>query len=243
MLVKICGATGTGEVAALATAGADLVGLWHGVRHGHADLTLTELADLADAARAHAVPRPVLVTMESDVDRLRRAVARSRVRWIQLHGYQQPGTVRALRSACPGLSVVKAVHVRGGTCVEQALLGAYERAGVDVFLLDSLTGDGRPGSTGQAIDPEVAATLADRLQRPFLLAGGLTAANADRFRHVTAHPRFLGIDVDSAARDPDGRIDRDRVVTIRTHWTADREDVMSGTSQARAAVRQARGEP
>jgi phosphoribosylanthranilate isomerase len=218
VLVKICGATVAGEVAGLAAAGADLVGLWHGVRHGHADLTLDALAQLSGVATAHGRPRPVLVTTESDVDILRPAVTRSRVRWVQLHGYQPPGTVRALRSACPGLTVVKALHVRAGVCVEQALLGAYERSGVDVFLLDSLTGDGRLGSTGQTIDPGVVTTIADRLSRPFLLAGGLTASNAARFRQVAAHPRFLGIDVDSAGRGQDGRIDPDRVVTIRENW-------------------------
>jgi phosphoribosylanthranilate isomerase len=219
VLVKICGATLADEVAGLASAEADLVGLWHGVRHGHANLTLDTLALLSSVAAAHGGPRPVLVTTESDVDTLRLAVTRSRVRWVQLHGYQPPSAVRALRSACPGVTVVKALHVRDGVCVEQVLVGAYERSGVDVFLLDSLTGDGRLGSTGQTIDPAVVVALADRLSRPFLLAGGLTSAKADRFRQVTAHPRFLGIDVDSAARGRDGLIAQDRVMTIRKHWT------------------------
>lgn len=218
MLVKICGATGAGEVERLAGAGVDLVGLWHGVRHGHADLTLDTLTRLAAVARDR--PRPVLVTMASEVDVVRDAVTRSGVRWVQLHGFQPPGVVRALRSACPEVTVVKALHVRGGVCVEQALVGAYERSGVDVFLLDAFTEDGRVGSTGQSVDPGAAVAVADRLDRPFLLAGGLTAANVDRYREVVAHPRFLGIDVDSAGRGGDGRIDRDRVVTIRKRWTA-----------------------
>ncbi len=222
MLVKICGATRPEEVARLAAADADLVGLWYGVRHGHADLTLDALVALSAAAASHGGPRPVLVTTESDVDLLVRAVVRAEVGWVQLHGYQPPGAVHALRAACPELTVVKALHVRDGVCVEQPLVGAYERSGVDVFLLDSLTGSGRLGSTGLTVDPEAALAIADRLHRPFLLAGGLTAANAARFRRVTAHPRFLGIDVDGAARGEDGRIDRDRVATIREHWTADR---------------------
>lgn len=221
MLVKICGATSAAEVERLAQADADLVGLWHGVRHGHADLALDTFALLCEVAASFERPRPVLVTVTSDVDLLRTAVARSRVPWIQLHGYQTPGTVRALRSACPEVTVVKALHVRDDGCVEQALVGAYERSGVDVFLLDSLAEDGRVGSTGQPIDPGAALALADRLGRPFLLAGGLTSANTGRYRELTAHPRFLGIDVDSAGRGGDGRIDRDRVVTIRKHWTAD----------------------
>jgi len=218
VLVKICGATSAGEVERLAGADVDLVGLWHGVRHGHADLTLDVLTRLSAVAASFPRPRAVLVTMASDVDSVCAAVARSGVSWLQLHGYQSPGTVRAVRAAFPAVTVVKALHVRAGGCVEQALVGAYERSGVDVFLLDALAEDGRVGSTGQPIDPAAALALADRLDRPFLLAGGLTPANAGRYRAVTAHPRFLGIDVDSASRGGDDRIDGDRVRSIREHW-------------------------
>ncbi len=219
MLVKICGATSVAEVAGLAAADIDLVGLWHGVRYGHADLRPAVLGRLSAAARSVTRPSPVLVTLSSDVDAVRTAVTRARVPWVQLHGYQSPGTVRALRSACPGVTVVKALHVLDDGCVEQALVGAYERSGVDVFLLDALAEDGRVGSTGRPIDPGAAAAIADRLGRPFLLAGGLTAENADRYGELTAHPRFLGIDVDSAARDASGRIDHELAATIRDHWT------------------------
>ena len=74
------------------------------------------------------------------------------------------------------------LHVKGGECVEAPLIGAYEKAGVDVFLFDVVSDDGRVGSTGQAIDPAVVAPLADKLTRPFLLAGGISAANRGRVR-------------------------------------------------------------
>jgi len=96
---------------------------------------------------------------------------------------------------------------------------AYERAGVDVFLLDVLTADGRIGSTAQTIDPRAVTALAERISRPVMLAGGLTAHNATRFDGLRGHPRFFGIDVDSGTRNPDGRIDAERVVSIRRKWT------------------------
>ncbi|WP_436498900.1 hypothetical protein [Actinokineospora sp. HUAS TT18] len=216
MLVKICGATSAADVAALAAAGVDFVGLWHGVRGGHAELSVEALGSLAAAATA-AGPEPVLVTLESGVAAVRAAVERSGVRWVQLHGYQQPGMVRALLAACPEVAVLKVLHVRGDECVERGLLPAYERAGVRMFLLDTLGADGRIGSTAVPVDAAVAADVLAAATVPVMLAGGLTADNADRFRPL---PGLAGIDVDTGARDAVGRIDAAKVAAIKRAWTA-----------------------
>jgi phosphoribosylanthranilate isomerase len=150
------------------------------------------------------------------VDNLARAVEVSGIEWVQLHGYQQPGVVRALKAL--GTTVVKVLHLRDGECVERALIRAYQRAGVDVFLLDALSADGRIGSTAQTIDPSAAERIAEASERPIMLAGGLTASNAARYRPLTGHPRFFGIDIDSGARDANGHIDKDRVAEIRDQW-------------------------
>ncbi|TCO60577.1 phosphoribosylanthranilate isomerase [Actinocrispum wychmicini] len=218
MRVKVCGATQVADVELLAAAGADFVGLWHGVPRGHAELSGSALARLADAARTTG-PRPILVTLSSDLDTLGEALARSGIRWVQLHGYQQPAMVRRLKAAHPAVTVVKVLHMRGGECVERALIPSYERAGVDVFLLDALAADGRIGSTALTIEPAAAAAIADRVSRPVMLAGGLTADNSARYRSLTGHPRFYGIDVDSGSRDADGRIDARQVALIRDKWT------------------------
>jgi phosphoribosylanthranilate isomerase len=217
MRVKICGATRVEDVEVLAGAGADFVGLWHGVPRGRSELGLDRLTALAAVAHARRL-RPVLVTLESDMDRLGGVVARSRIGWVQLHGYQHPGGVRRLKAACPDVTVVKVLHMRDGECVEHALVRAYERAGVDVFLLDTLAADGRIGSTARTVDPEAAVRVADRVSRPVMLAGGLTARNAGTYLPMTSHPRFFGIDVDSGARDATGHIDARRVVQIRAKW-------------------------
>ncbi|MFI5617174.1 N-(5'-phosphoribosyl)anthranilate isomerase [Streptomyces sp. NPDC051567] len=219
MLVKICGATSAGDVELLDAAGADLVGLWHGVPGGHAELPAGDLPALAGAAHRTARLRPVLVTFLADVKALRETTAAARVRWVQLHGYQPPGTVRALKDAAD-LTVIKVLHLGADGCVERPLIAAYERAGTDVFLLDSVTGDGRIGSTARPVDRGAVIEIADRVSRPFLLAGGITAGNRDDYRAVADHPLFLGIDVDTAARDPGGRLRADRVTAVRRGWRA-----------------------
>jgi len=219
MLVKVCGATGASDIALLAEAGVDLVGLWHGVRTGGAELDAARLRRLATTARESGRLEPVLVTLLPDAARLAVAVAGSAVSWVQLHGYQPPACVRALRSAAGhALTIVKVLHVRGRDCVERDLIGAYERAGVDVFLVDSTAPDGRIGSTGEVAEPRVVADLVARTSRPFLLAGGITAANRADHATTTAHPRFLGVDVDTSARTPDGRLSADRVAALTQAW-------------------------
>ncbi|EDY52416.1 N-(5'-phosphoribosyl)anthranilate isomerase [Streptomyces clavuligerus] len=222
MLLKICGAGSAGDVELLGAAGADLVGLWHGVPGGRADLSPSKLSALASAARRAARPRPVLVTFRRDADGLREALAAARIHWIQLHGYQPPGTVRALKDGGDGdggdLTVVKVVHLDGESCPERSLIPAYERAGTDVFLVDAVAADGRIGSTGQPVDPGAVLGLVDRMSRPFLLAGGVRADNREEYRAVLEHPLFLGIDVDTAARDADGRLRADRVRAVSRGW-------------------------
>lgn len=216
-LLKVCGATSAADVAALASGGADLVGLWHGVPGGHADLDRTRLAELAAATTAHG-RIPVLVTFTGDPAAIADAMRAAGIGVVQLHGYQPPTVVRAIKAAAGGATVVKVLHVDGGVSHEQRLLRSYRRAGVDVFLLDAVGQDGAVGSTGREIDPAVALSVADAADAPFLLAGGISARNAEWFAPVRAHPRFLGVDVDSSARDAAGRLAAARVAAIRTAW-------------------------
>ncbi|MGP4001277.1 phosphoribosylanthranilate isomerase [Streptomyces sp. 8N706] len=222
MLVKFCGATTVAEVTDMTAAGADLVGLWYGVPGGRSELTIGQLADLSAVALGTGRLQPVLVTFSSDAPSLLAAVTAARVLHVQLHGYQSPGVVRALRRAGPEhLKIIKVLHVQqGGTCVEERLAGAYERAGADWFLWDAVTADGRLGSTAQPLDDAAVTGLADRTGLPFLLAGGLHAGNRADFTGARAHPRFLGIDVDSAARGSDGLLRTGRASAVNHAWRA-----------------------
>jgi phosphoribosylanthranilate isomerase len=225
-LLKVCGATGAADVDALAEAGAHLVGLWHGVAGGHAELPVERLAALAGRARRRRV-EPVLVTFLDDADTLGAIVAATGVRWVQLHAYQPPGLVKALKRRVQGLTVVKVLHVVGTRCLELRFLGAYERAGADLVLVDRATEDGQVGSTGAAVPLRAAGEVADRATRPFLLAGGVTAAGRARYAPLARHPRFRGIDVDTAARDASGRLSVARVRAIGQAWLDDRAEEAS----------------
>ncbi len=221
MKIKICGVAGrTAErdIALLARAGVDAVGLWHGVRGGAAELSGAELARYAGVARDFDV-EPVIVTFETDADALAKAVRASGARWVQLHAYQLPRVVRDLKTSVgTDVNVAKVLHVRDRRCVDIRLVAAYERAGVDAFALDVATADGRIGSTGESLPPDVTAEVAERLSRPFYLAGGISAGARTAFEPLIRHPGFAGIDVDTGARDALGRLWAGRIAEIDRAW-------------------------
>ena len=68
---------------------------------------------------------PVLVTFSKDADELRATLDGSPVRWIQLHGYPTPGTIRKLKAIDLGGDEVtrdQGPAREGGECVEAPLL-------------------------------------------------------------------------------------------------------------------------
>ncbi|MBV8540878.1 MAG: hypothetical protein JO364_17765 [Pseudonocardiales bacterium] len=221
MYVKVCGITRPEEIDLLGALPVDLVGLWHGVSGGRADLPLTECRRLAAAAWATRSLEPVLVTFLNQAEALREVIHRLPVRWVQLHGYQTPGLVRTVKRAVPEeVRIIKALHLQGTYCLEAPLIRAYEKAGVDVFLFDAATDDGRIGSTGRSLDGSVVSSLAERLTRPFLLAGGISSENWREHAMSVRSPGWLGIDVDTNARGRDGTIRPENVEAIIQAWAA-----------------------
>jgi phosphoribosylanthranilate isomerase len=217
--LKVCGIVEPEEIATLAAHQVDLVGLWLAVPGGPHDLPAERWRSLAEeAAQTEGGPAPVLVTFTKDAEVLREALSDAPVEWVQLHGYPTPGFVRKVKAIGPQVKVIKVLHVRGGECVEASLIASYEKAGVDVFLFDTVSEDGQVGSTGLTLDPQVVSSLAQRLTRPFLLAGGISSENRDRFEQLAAHPLFFGIDVDTNARGSDGHIDSGNVEAITRTW-------------------------
>ncbi|MDQ3239835.1 MAG: N-(5'-phosphoribosyl)anthranilate isomerase [Actinomycetota bacterium] len=217
--MKVCGITRPEEIGLLESLPVEMIGLWHGVRGGRADLALQDCRRLAAAAQATDTLEPVLVTFLSEPDDLKAASLTSGVRWVQLHGYQTPTVVSTLKRAAPGRTrVIKVLHVRAKSCLEAPLIGAYEKAGVDAFLFDVATADGRIGSTGQSLEDEVVSSLARRLTRPFLLAGGIDSENWREHAMSLRLPHCFAIDVDTGARDRDGSLCPERIEAIASAW-------------------------
>lgn len=122
---------------------------------------------------------PVGVFVDQPVEYVAALLNEGIVSIPQLHGREDPAYIAALRAAAPGFPVWKAFKVRTAADLETA-----NASPADLVLLDNGYG------SGEVFDW----TLADRLTRPFLLAGGLTPENIPR-AIAQLHP--YGLDVSS----------------------------------------------
>lgn len=195
MDIKICGARSATDITALENAGATYAGLWSGIDGHPNDLPDADFRKLVNACRQVI---PIAVCVRKPVPALLDLLAGTGVRHVQLHGFNPPGDVWALKQA--GCQVIKTLHVSAdGFCPEARWLGAYTDAGVDIFLLDRFDSATRIGSTGHALPDQVLTNWTGRLfGHRIWLAGGLTA---ERLPALAAQSRIETVDIDSAARN------------------------------------------
>jgi phosphoribosylanthranilate isomerase len=121
---------------------------------------------------------------------------------LQLHGDESPDYCMELRRALPHCQQIKALRIGPASCA--ADFSPYAPL-VDAFLLDTYL-PGMAGGTGAAFDWSLIDALA--LQRPFLLAGGLSPANvAEAIEAV----RPFAVDINSGVELQPGVKDHTRL--------------------------------
>jgi phosphoribosylanthranilate isomerase len=196
---KVCGVTDEADLRAVASAGADAVGV---VAEVSVDTPREVEADRAADLVAAAPPflSTVLVSMPDSPVRAVELAGAVGPDAIQLHGDYDVEDLRYVRREAR-TDVITAVDA-----------GDVDRAhrydGVaDAILLDSTTDDGA-GGTGETHDWRAARDLARDLATPVILAGGLTPANvAEAARTVDPY----AVDVASGVERTGGRKDHEAV--------------------------------
>jgi phosphoribosylanthranilate isomerase len=185
--VKVCGLGTPAEVAVAIEAGADAVGfVWYEPSPRHH--SLTHIATLARGATVTTV----LVTVDLDSDALVAAAGRAGVGAVQPHG--RHAAVAAAAARRMGLDVIRPVP--SGAIPDDV-------APNDLLLVDT-PDDDLPGGTGRVFDWG----MAESIDRPFLLAGGLTPGNvADAIRRVDP----FGVDASSGLESSPGVKDPDLI--------------------------------
>ena len=203
MKVKICGLTSAAAIAHAADAGAAYVG-FNFYPPSPRSLELDAARALAEATPA-GVTRVALV-VDADDAFLDRLVATVPVDMLQLHGHENPERVTAIR-ARTGLPVMKAIGIRDTEDLPQ--IADYEA------VADQLLIDAKPPRQGAGILPGGNALSFDwrliagrRWARPWLLAGGLTAANVAEAIRLTGAGR---VDVSSGVEATRGVKDLDKI--------------------------------
>jgi phosphoribosylanthranilate isomerase len=198
--VKICGLRKAGDVAAAAGAGAAYIGLNFFVKSPRF-VTLAE-------ARALAVAAPeglckVALTVDADDKALEAILSEVPADMLQLHGHETPARVAEVRARF-GLPVMKVVGVSDAGDLAQ--IAGYE-AVADQIMVDAKPPKGAvlPGGNGVAFDWALIAGR--RWTKPWMLAGGLTAANvAEAVRLTGARQVDVSSGVESAPGVKDARL-------------------------------------
>ena len=190
--VKICGIRREGDLAAAVAARAAYVGL-NFFPKSPRFVTLAEARALALAAPESLCK--VALVVDADDAALDGIVEAMPLDMLQLHGKESPDRVAEIKARY-GLPVMKAV----GVADEGDLAAVLEYSLVaDQILVDAKAPKGAalPGGNGLAFDWRLVAQR--RWLRPWMLAGGLTAANvAEAIRLTNARQVDVSSGVESA---------------------------------------------
>ena len=157
------------------------------------------------------IPPPIasfLLTSKQDVESIIEQQRRCRTNCVQLCNCVTSGSLRDLKEALPGVSIIQVVHVTGSESVDEAIAVSPT---VDAILLDS----GNPslavkelGGTGRQHDWSLSRQIREQVNVPMFLAGGLNSENVGQ---AIAAVQSFGLDLCSGVRT-NGNLDRDKLV-------------------------------
>lgn len=189
--IKICGLSRPQDIDYVNEARPDWCGFIINFPKSHRNVTPEQVR----ALRAGLDPSilPVGVFVDQPAEEIARLLNSGAISIAQLHGREGPDDIAALRALAPGCQVWKAFQIRSAADLEAALASP-----ADLVLLDSGQG------TGQTFDWSLIAGA----DRPFLLAGGLTADNIPQ-AVAAVHP--YGLDLSSGV-ETDKRKDRGKIL-------------------------------
>jgi len=189
--VKICGITSAEDAAVAASQGADAIGL----------VFYAGSVRAVDIDQAREIVRclppfvcKVGLFVDSDREFVERVMADVPLDLLQFHGEETPDFCRVFR-----LPYIKAVRMRDG--VDLSMLTRRHAAAAGI-LVDSYVA-GEAGGTGVSFEWDLVSSL--DLQKPLILAGGLTADNvATAVRKVRPYAVDISGGVESAKgiKDP-----------------------------------------
>jgi phosphoribosylanthranilate isomerase len=194
LIVKICGLSTRETLDAALAAGVDMVGFVFfppSPRH----LSLEAARELGRRAKGRA--SKVALTVDADDATLANIVEALRPDVLQLHGHETVARLRDIKQSF-GLQVMKAMAVETASDLD-ALPGYAAVADQILFDARAPREATRPGGLGAVFDWQLLENL--DLKLPFLVSGGLTAANVAQAIRVS---RAGGVDVSSGVERASG---------------------------------------
>ena len=201
LIVKICGLSTAEALEVALDEGADMVGfVFFPPSPRHLAFEAARLLGKRVCGRA----QKVALTVDADDAWFDAIVAALRPDMLQLHGKETPARVSSLKRRF-GLPLMKAIPVERKS--DLALVADY------VAIADRLLFDARapreatrPGGLGKSFDWDLLENLDPGM--PFMLSGGLDAANVGTALRITRAP---GVDVSSGVERVPGEKDPDKI--------------------------------
>jgi phosphoribosylanthranilate isomerase len=206
--VKICCISSVAEAHMAIEGGASALGLVSAMPSGPGVITEEQIAEIAVT-----VPPPIatfLLTSKQDVESIIEQQRRCRTNCVQLCDCVTSGSLRELKAALPGVSIIQVIHVTGPESVDEAVAVS---SSVDAILLDS----GNPslavkelGGTGRRHDWSLSRKIRERVNVPIFLAGGLKPENVGE---AIAGVQPFGLDLCSGVRT-EGKLDANKLANF-----------------------------
>jgi phosphoribosylanthranilate isomerase len=201
LIVKICGLSTPETLDAALAAGADMVGFVFfppSPRH----VSLEVARDLGRQVQGRA--KKVALSVDADDALLANSIDALQPDILQLHGKETTARLRDIKQKF-GLPVMKAIAVE--TRADLTALPGYADV-ADRILFDARAPKGatRPGGLGAAFDWHLLENL--DLKLPFMVSGGLNAANVAEAVRVT---RAGGVDISSGVERAPGLKDPEMI--------------------------------
>ena len=197
---KICGVNSTAAIDAAVAGGATFVGFMF-VQKSPRFVATPDAAKLA--GRAESAQR-VGVFVDPTDPQLERVLAQVPIEVIQLHGAETPQRVETIRTRT-GRPVMKAIAI--GDAADVAAAKAYEDV-ADWLLFDAKppTSGSLPGGNATSFDWKL--LTGSIWRKPWMLSGGLTAANV---AHAVKVSGAAAVDVSSGVEDKPGHKTPERI--------------------------------
>lgn len=158
--IKICGLFRQEDIDYVNEARPDYAGFVINYPRSHRSISADLLGRLSTRLAAGILPVGVFVDEEIDV--IAELLNTGFISIAQLHGKEDEDYIRSLRARAPGKVIIKAFSVASSADIDAA-----ENSAADLVLLDSGYGTGKPFDW----------SLLGRINRPFILAGGLDPEN------------------------------------------------------------------
>lgn len=189
MIIKFCGIRRLEDIRAVNRTRPDLAGfiLVKGRKRYISPEKVCELRRELDPS-----VKAVGVFIDEDIEEVRKLLSEGIIDIAQLHGNESDEYIRELKSST-GATVIKAIGIRNADDVRRA-----EASPADLVIVDS-----PGGGTGSTFDWD----LLQKIERPYILAGGI---NADNITEAVERLHPYGVDVSSGI-ETDGFKDEDKM--------------------------------